>query len=66
MEDKTVLRSRGACGDLQYSSLRDSMRADAYAGRSKHKFRSHSLLTMLSHLTSITSPSPLGVEAAVQ
>lgn len=45
VEDKTVLRSRRACGDLEYSSLRDSIRADAYAGRRKQKCRSHSLLT---------------------
>ena len=32
---ESVLHSRGACGDLQYSSLRDSMRPGAYAGRSK-------------------------------
>ena len=31
-EDRTVLCSRRACGDLVYSTLRDSMRADAYAG----------------------------------
>ncbi len=31
MEDKTVLRSRRACGDLEYCTFRDSMRADAYA-----------------------------------
>jgi len=37
-EDKTALRSRRACGDLEYSSLRDSMRADAYAGRNIFTF----------------------------
>ncbi len=45
MEDKTVLRSRRACGDLEYCTFRDSMRADAYAESRKQKLRSYSLLT---------------------
>ncbi len=45
MKDKTVLRSHGACGNLEYCTFRDSMRADAYAERRKQKFRSYSLLT---------------------
>ncbi len=39
MEDKTVLGSHRACGDLEYCTFRDSMRADAYAERRKQKFR---------------------------
>ncbi len=40
-----MLRSRRACGDLDYCTFRDSMRADAYTERRKQKFRSYSLLT---------------------
>ena len=45
-----MLYSRRACGNLEYSTLRDSMRADAYAGGRIKNFRSHSLTYVLTQL----------------